>query len=178
MQAHMTPRHSVAHTDLAPRPAGSLARQRTHTIGAFFTKNKFILLTVGVVVALCIACAALGMAIHQKASTSFSTVTTKHLIIKADKDNSEAISIEFEGNDSDYPANAAGVRINMPRAAGQGSTAQAGVKVTGGQFALDADAPVTAGVVVSQPNDWAIQVKGGTSGNLIGSGTRGSTSIL
>lgn len=109
---------------------------------------------------------ALGIAIWAKLSSTFDSLTVNHLKVTPSNANHEGILIEFEDNDSMYPGVMSGMRVLMPKALGAGSTAQSGVRVVGGQYAVYADEQVNSGLQTDQVRH-AVSASGGDDQYLI-----------
>lgn len=119
------------------------------------------------------AFAALGISIHNMSSRTFKSIKAEHITVTASTDRPEGILVLMEGKDSAYQSGAAGIRVDMPAQHSIGSSQQAGLVVQGGQYGVESKTPQTAGVVVSNPANYAYSVQGGVVGSLLANNNTG-----
>ncbi len=118
------------------------------------------------IVSAVVSLVAIGVAVWAKLSSHFDSLTVSHLKVVPTSANPEGILVDFQDRDSEYAGTAAGVRVNMPKALAVGSTAQSGVSVTGGQYAVYANQQLNSGLQTSQVSH-AVSAAGGDATYLV-----------
>lgn len=146
---------------------GALGGHRVTTVAPTISRRTIKVFIGVALLSLALSLAAVAMAAYNMSSRSFNSVTVKHLTVTPDEKSSEGILVRYEGKDTDFVSEAAGVRVEMPTAASVGSSQQAGLHVVGGQYSLRGDTPNTAAVFADQPKTFAFSSRGATSGSIL-----------